>query len=614
MRFSFPFKFTLFLLFGAFCLMWGIYASIGSPVESLKLIRFGGYWMILACFIAWVIGCYQAYPGMIKKDGWRWLTLRKHRWGIALVLFFFVLVQFQFSKDFKILLDEPVLMNTSRMMHFEREVMVVSNAHRVDGILAAKGYVDKRPMFFPFLLATVHDLTGYRIENAFYLNAALLLVLLGLTYAVGNLLGGPGVGNFAVVLLGSLPLVGYQSAGGGFEILNMVMILLTIKIGIDYLQAPNEKRLGALALTVVMLANVRYESALFIVPVAILILMGYSIKGRGMLHWGAWLAPLMLLPLLFQMNVFKLNPDFWELFTVGVAKPFSLDYLYGNIADSLYVFFSWVRHLPNSPWVAYVGWVSAVAFLVVMYLRLVNKERREQIIDAERPTLAFFVFGFGFALYWLLLMCYAFDISRHMVVRLALPIYLFISLAGGLVCFSWIKNRIWHKGLLAFSALLFFSWSVPVSSSATFASLYFPAQDAKVVDAFIKDKQLQGERFLAVVDMSMLWTAYNIEAIPNRAVNSQLPKIKYYLEQPNNVPIYVVQSMEYVPHLHRYVDLASDQLDDRLVLEPFFQRHISTFRILRISRLMDIEHVEPFDDSEFYQDDDAIIDWMRNMP
>jgi len=614
MRFSFAFKFTLFLLFGVFCLLWGIHTSMGNPEDSLKLIRFTGYWLILGCFVAWVIGCYQAYPSMLKKDGWRWIGLRKHRWGIVVVLFFFVLTQFQYEKSFKILLDEAVLMNTSRMMHFEREVMVVSNSHRVDGILAAKGYVDKRPMFFPFLLATVHDLTGYRVENAFYLNAFLFLVLLGLIYTVGNQLAGPLAGSLSVALASSIPLLGYQSAGGGFEILNLVMLALTMKLAIDYLQAPSAKRMGALALTAVMLAHVRYESALFILPVGIIILMGYSIKGKGMLHWGLWLAPLLLLPLLWQMNVFKLNPDFWELFTVKLAQPFSLDYLPRNIAESLYFFFSWVRHLPNSPWVAYLGWISALAFLIVMYLRLVNKQRREHIIDMERPTLAFFVFGFGFALYWLLLMTYAFDLGLHMVVRLTLPLYLFIVWAAGLVCCKWIQRRLFHKIIFGITAFCFVSWSLPVGSSATFHSLYFPAQDAAVVDEFIRQKKAEGERFLAVVDMSMLWTAYDVEAIPNRAVNNQLPKIKYYLEQPNNVPIYVVQSMIYEPRVHRYVDMASDPLDDRLVLEPFFQRHVSTFRIMRVSRLMNVENVEPFDDSEFYQDDNVLIDWMKNMP
>ncbi len=80
----------------------------------------------------------------------------------------------------------------------------------------------------PFLVSVLHDLTGYRPENVFVLNTALTFILLGLTYAVARRLAGRGAGIVAVLLLTGLPLLAQNATGGGFELLNAVLILGTL--------------------------------------------------------------------------------------------------------------------------------------------------------------------------------------------------------------------------------------------------------------------------------------------------------------------------------------------------------------------------------------------------
>lgn len=43
-------------------------------------------------------------------------------------------------------------------------------------------YIDKRPLLYPFLVSLAHDLTGYRVLNAFLVNVALHPLLLGLAW------------------------------------------------------------------------------------------------------------------------------------------------------------------------------------------------------------------------------------------------------------------------------------------------------------------------------------------------------------------------------------------------------------------------------------------------
>ncbi len=625
------FKLALFIIFSVLCFVVGYwdgtiplngdyhlelagFVKLFSDQNVVAWIRFAGYWMILLAAIAWVVSLVRAYPVALCKDGWRWLRERRNLWAIVAVVVLWGMTQTLEEKSFKILLDEPVLVNTSRMMHYDRQVYVVSNAQRVDGIFAAKGYVDKRPNLFPFLLTCLHDLTGYRIENAYALNAALLLLLFALAFSVAAQIAGRWGGYLALGLLASVPLVWHQGAGAGFEILNLVMILFTLKVAIDTFNNPTAARLSALCLTTVMLAQVRYESVLFIFPVAILVLMSYGAAKKVMLPWGAWLAPLALVPVLWQQRVFRIDNGFWELFTVGVESPFSLDYYPENVRQAVFFFFTWMRQIPNAPLVAYIGGVAAVAFLVLMCLRLVGQVRRREIIDQERPILVLWIFGLAFLLYWTLLMCYAFDLGRYMVERLSLPLYLFMALAAAVVFGAWVRSRIFQKILLGAVAVGFVGWSLPSISAREYAAIYFPMTDAKFADAFIREHK--DERFLMVADMSMLWTTYGIEALPNRAVNNQLRAVKYFLERPNNPPLYVMQSLEYSPIGCAYFDVASEPLTQKAILTPIKEYHVGTFRIMRISRLVDLDGVVAADDSELFQGDEAsrLQDWVGNLP
>src|SRR5690606_27299935 len=134
-----------------------------------------------------------------------------------------------------------------------------------------QGDLDKRPLLFPFLVATLHDLTGYRPENSFIFNAILTPVLFGLLYLVARGVSGVGGGVSAVLLFATIPLVTQTIAGGGFEALNLVMILVVTHLGMRYAAEPSSSRLCAFCLSGVLLAQVRYESVLFVVPVAMAI-------------------------------------------------------------------------------------------------------------------------------------------------------------------------------------------------------------------------------------------------------------------------------------------------------------------------------------------------------
>jgi|GEM_PF-2358993 hypothetical protein len=867
-------KLTLFCVLSAICLLigWPWPLELVSNQTAILWIRCWGYWMILGCFLLWLVSLIRAYPALLKKEGYLWLWDRKYLLAALVILGAWLVMQLGEEKNFKILEDEPVLINTSRMMHFHREVYVVSNAKQVDGVYFTEGYVDKRPNFFPFLVCTLHDLTGYRVENAFYLNSFLTLAMFVLAWVVASKIAGQAAGLVSVGLLASIPLIWHQSSGAGFEILNLVMILLTIKVAMDYLERPTSRMLSALWLTAIMLSQVRYESALFLIPVGIVALMGWSlsdkkpspentnaglkiflgigtipalvfafaclaaisrisftpmifmetivswltlhnllwilflvpippiilscmaISKKAIIPWGMWVVPVLLIPVIWQQRAFLVDKDFWELFSVGLSQPFSLDYYDNGFMQTLHFFFAWIRQFPNAPLVSFLGILSVIVFGILATIRTVPRwsmwlfstlflalsircagfltvclcisdhtacfhglwyvtlaqtllililfgvlgraiwriltttpnvpkwaawvfmpffallalicssmpyywsqyggdpkmtpwylalsltglmisigllrTPRLAYEDEERPTLVFWTFLVGFGLYFLLLMCYAFDMSHYMVVRLTLPLYLLFALTSGIVWTRWVRGGIlgyalfflmavwfyfgWLQGflynpekgwnlshiliclaILAVLSFVYFAYvkervyyallgttiaigfvghTIPCASSREYAGFYYPMVEAKFAKLFMDEHK--DERYMIIAEMPMLWTVYGIEALPTRAINNELPATKYFIGAPNNPPVYLMQSLEYEPATHRYKDLSSDQMNPNAILEPIKEYSIGTFRRLRFSRLMDIKNVEPFDDKDLFhgEEGDRFNDWINHLP
>jgi hypothetical protein len=117
--------------------------------------------------------------------------------------------------EYKIVMDEVVLGGTAMMMHYERQVAVPARAYEYGGNFDAySSFVDKRPLLFPFAVSVLHDVSGYRVENALWLNLALTPAFMALIFLVGRRLGGASSGYAALALISTLPLLGHDGHPG----------------------------------------------------------------------------------------------------------------------------------------------------------------------------------------------------------------------------------------------------------------------------------------------------------------------------------------------------------------------------------------------------------------
>ncbi len=326
---------------------------IVPPAVSEKLIVGWGYYYIGAVFAAFVF--YGWRVARSRREVWRgWL---RSPGGVGWVLVGAVGFAV-WSDDFKhkILFDEYVLQGTAWHMHATKEIGTPMRAYDVEGTwLAIDTFLDKRPYFFTFLLSLVHDMMGFRVENIFGLNVVLAAVCLGLTYwLVHALTGRKGPALVAVALLVTLPLFGQNATGAGMEMHNLTMIAVVMACGVLYLRGPDADRLALLVLGAVLLAQSRYESVLFVFPVAVLIVLGWWRRGVVMLPWAAVVAPLLLVPYAWHDRIVNSKQFLWQL-RAGETSRFALSYLQVNLEGAWNFFFSVAPIQPNSLWLTLLG-------------------------------------------------------------------------------------------------------------------------------------------------------------------------------------------------------------------------------------------------------------------
>ncbi len=354
----------LFLLSGALAVVLGFFAIPGYA--AINLVSETGYWFELVAFVLFLRALWLTFRDDLRSIHWRRLD-----WAsVAVVALAGIILLVHETFGFKIIMDEIMLLGTSMSMHFDKVVLTPTRGNDVQGaFVILDGIMDKRPLFFPFLVSLLHDLTGYRPANAFVLNGILTFILLGLTYVCGRMLAGRRAGWLGVLLLAGLPLLGQNATGGGFELLNIVMILATLLLGARFVQKRDEASFTALCFSTLLLGQVRYESLIYLLPVAILILWVWYDERRVILSWPVIFAPLLLLPYPLQHHIFELRTTAWQMGSeVGdksnATVPFSLSYIPDNIYHAMKFFFARATDQPNSLTLSILGWIAVAFFLL----------------------------------------------------------------------------------------------------------------------------------------------------------------------------------------------------------------------------------------------------------
>ncbi len=421
-----------------------------GPGLAEQLIAEGGYYYILSVFALWLYFGWRVLAARREVlRGW----LRRPGWAGAFILAAAAFALWSDAFAHKVLFDEYVLQGTAWHMHLTKEVGTPIRAFDFAGTwLVIDTFLDKRPYFFTFLVSLLHDLTGFRLANVFVLNAVLTVATLAVVYwIVRALTARTAPALFAVALLATLPLFGQNASGASMEQLNLALIAGLIVSAILYLRAPGPDRLAFLVLGAVLLAQTRYESVLFVIPVAIVVVLGWARARRLILPWPALIAPLLLVPYAWHDRFVGSKPVLWQL-REGESSRFAWHYLPNNLDGAWSFFASTNPSQPNSLWLALVGGLGLVAAVA----RWLIRRRAHPAGPALSPAVV------GTALFALtiagnlaMLMFYYWSrLDEPIATRFALPFCFVLAVAAGWLVHAldrwrWPATRVGFVGLAA---------------------------------------------------------------------------------------------------------------------------------------------------------------------
>ncbi|MEC8651893.1 MAG: hypothetical protein VXY92_04960, partial [Planctomycetota bacterium] len=208
--------------------------------------------------------------------------------------------------------DETSLLGVSQNMHLHGRAVMTTGAIPFEGQpFPLENMVDKRPTLFAYLCSLVHGVAGYRVENAFVVNAALLWLGLFSVFAAVRARLGLAAGLAAPLWLVAVPLTSVVATSAGFELLATVTLALATIAALGFVARPDEPRFAALLGCGALFAQSRYES----LPAAVLLglLAAFAARGRFVMttrcRWALAAVPTLVAPLVLLADHAR-DPNF----------------------------------------------------------------------------------------------------------------------------------------------------------------------------------------------------------------------------------------------------------------------------------------------------------------
>ena len=291
------------------------------------------YFFLMATVLCWAGTYLHAARDLRRAELVAWV---KENWPGLVVAAVVTLVAWRaIHPGLWILSDEANLVGTSKNLFSSRTAtFTVSGKNYYDSYWDIDVAIDRRPTLFPFLVSLVHVVRGYSYQNAFLANLLLLPAFVLVSYRLAKSMGGQTSGEtfglLASLLVVAHPVTLVSVRSGGFDFLALFFSLLVIKSLWDHLRAPGAASLAILWMNLCLFAEIRYESALFLVPVVALLLV-FRLADRSLLGPYAFI---------YALTPAYLSPRIWQAALRGSVPeqepgivPFGLENFFNNARE-----------------------------------------------------------------------------------------------------------------------------------------------------------------------------------------------------------------------------------------------------------------------------------------
>jgi hypothetical protein len=550
-----------------------------KPDMAVGSVRYLGYWAVAAIVATGIYVGYRAFRN------WRF-SVPVHAAPLAVTIVCALFLQLHEPHRLRVMYDEYVLLETSREMHLERQAFVAAAAGYKNGnIVMMHGFVDKRPLLFSFLLSLVHDSSGYRIANVYVLNGLISFALFWLVFWLGEAIGGRRFGYLGMLLVAGIPLVANVATSGAYDLLNMTLIVAFLLAARRYGEEPSAENQNLLVMTGVLLAQARYESMLFLIPLAVVVAWTWWRNRKVQITRLSVMAPAMiLLPLLCNL-VYLSNDGFFESKMLGVPF-FDASNLAPNLERMVYYFFNFSRDLTNSPVVSYAG--SAALLLLLVGVR--STFRRGNVY----PSILIIVFASLFVILGntgMMLANFWGQFDDPMASRFSLPLQLMLVVAI-LVALAQFRQREHAATVgLLLAGVSIWIWSIPTTSRHFATSRLFSANETEWMVGEVLERF--DHRTLVLGNSALPLMTRNLPAVPFAVFNAYSEGFWSLIEKGYYDQIVVFQTLQIDPETKQAKDASPYPITSRAVLEPMFETRFRVDYISRCSRLVGVRANEP---------------------
>lgn len=530
-----------------------------------------GFWFIFAAFLLWL-------------SSWKWDTAtsdrakaftHRHGVGAGLALLLTVSAFLSSPPDFRILADETNLLGTASAMYdrhsFYNPTQVLYYYEGIQNVISKEW--DKRPLFFPFMVFLAHTFTGYREGNVFLVNFFCSWALLFGFYLLLTRWFTRTMSVIGMALLASIPLVVLWMTSGGFEIANLAFGVLAFLFAHRLVGSGSARHAEWLAMTLVLLSQIRYESVIFAVALLPLIPLFMRREEWTCLSWRVPLLPWLFLPVVWQ-RLTSFNDGVFQM-NNGKA-PFSFEWLWPNLQNAFRFFTSANENYAMIPALFWLALPAAM--LAIWYIARTIRQTgwRPLALPASAFTVVFLNAAILFLYFWgNLTLQYALRLGLIFVpFQVALVVFgLDLVTAGGA------RGRRWLA--LGCLALIVWYWPVAGANGAVREILIF--REFSAVRRFLLKAYPQRD-VVVISDISNCYVPLRYSAVYPHHANTRSGDLLGNLTAGLFRDIVVIQRVAYGSNLVA----PETAVNAEYKLQTLFQSQLSGEHALRISRVLSI--------------------------
>lgn len=491
-----------------------------------------------------------------------------HGAGLVLSFALAAVIFLSVKPYFRILDDEANLVAVSKSMAAERSVAnVTQGKFYFYNLNEADWNEPKRPFLFPFLVFLLHVLIGYHAWNAFVLNFLILAGLFFLAYATLARHFGKAAGYAGIFALAAQPVIVQTATSAGFDLFAAFLILASIASLEFYYRKPGPARFELVWMTLLLLANARYEGALYLALAA-----GY------LLFFGGLRREYFSASTFYGLTPWLLLPVFWQRFFVETdlqtpegVKSFSAEHFLRHSADFLQSLFRFDFSLPYATIVNLAGVLALIAFSASYFSGKWPSDKKLRPFVPAAALLA--------GSYWAV-------INAHWSPFLSLPdgtrlmafmaVALSAAAAAAAARLPYLRVR---PVLLVGVFVLCFGFYHRVNLENRQQNLLNRSREYRIVLDYLKKQYPQ--TLLVVSNMPQLYPIQDYGAMNFDSANTNRDQILQDLRQGLYHHVFVVQEIDYATGQAT----AETALDGAFPLRPVFETQRETQHLLRISRV-----------------------------